>query len=71
MGSGGVELAARLVSLEEGDSSSDARCQVVDEGDDELVFVLATTRPGTSCSDGSALGSFDSALAITQQFLVS
>jgi hypothetical protein len=35
--SGGVELAARLVSLEEGDSSSDAGCQVVDEGDDELL----------------------------------
>jgi hypothetical protein len=57
--SGGVELAARLVSLEEDDSSSDVGCQVVDEGDDELLrrrLCFGDDAPGTT--------------VVTQQFLV-
>jgi hypothetical protein len=37
MGAGGIELAAGLVQLEDGDSSSDAGYQGVDEGDDEVL----------------------------------
>jgi hypothetical protein len=35
MDGGGVQIAARMVELEDGDSSSDAGFQAADEGDDE------------------------------------
>jgi hypothetical protein len=75
MGSGGVELKARLVSLDRGGRLF-FRCWVpsFDEGDDELLryrLHFGDDASETSCSDGSALGSFDSALAGSNFSLVS
>ncbi|XP_071676042.1 uncharacterized protein [Lolium perenne] len=70
MGAGGVELAAVIVQLEDGNSSSYAgyqastRCLAT-------VNVLATKAFGASCCDASGLGSFDSYLVVTQEFIVS
>jgi hypothetical protein len=66
MGASGVKLAAGLVPLEDVDSSDNGH-QSIDKGDDAVLSDASET----ACNDGLALGSFGSALAVTQQFLVS